>query len=223
MEEAKKAAQMTSTITGEMIEESKRLLESMGIPTIQAPSEGEAQCAHLCSKGQVYAVASQDSDSLLFNSPKLVRNLSITGKRKLPRQDTYIDIKPEIIELKEVLNSLGIKREQLVILGMLVGSDYNTGIKGIGPKKALDLVKKEKSLDNVLKKIEWNNDNSPQAIYDFYLKPPVSDVEVKFRQAQPEKIMKILVDEHDFSQERIEKVVKMITSAKQSSLGSWLK
>ena len=223
LEEAKKAAQMTSSLTGEMIEDSKKLLGYMGIPVIQAPSEGEAQCAYMCQKGQVYSVASQDSDSLLFNSPKLIRNLSITGKRKLPRQDTYIEVKPEIIELKNVLKELGIKREQLVILGILVGSDYNPGIKGIGPKKALGIVKEEKTLDKVLKKIEWDYETPAENIYDFYLKPPVKDVDIKFKQPEPEKILKLLVDEHDFSQDRIEKVVKTITEAKQTSLGSWLK
>ena len=137
MEEAKKAAQMTSSLTGEMIEDSKKLLKYLGIPIVQAPSEGEAQCAYLCQKKIAYAVASQDSDSLLFNSPRLVRNLSITGKRKVPRSNTFVEIKPEMIELNLVLKELGIKREQLIILGMLVGSDYNPGIKGIGPKKAL--------------------------------------------------------------------------------------
>jgi flap endonuclease-1 len=223
LEEAKRAAQMTSSLTGEMIEDSKKLLEYMGIPIVQAPSEGEAQCAHMCQKGLVYSVASQDSDSLLFNSPRLVRNLSITGKRKLPRQDTYIEVKPELIELKDILKELGIKREQLVILGILVGSDYNPGIKGIGPKKALEIVKKEKSLDNVLKKIEWNYDTPAENVYDFYMNPPVKDVDMKFKRAEPEKILKLLVDEHDFSQDRIEKVVKTITEAKQTSLGSWSK
>ena len=223
LDEAKKAAQMTSSLTGEMIEDSKKLLGYMGIPVVQAPSEGEAQCAYMCKKALVYSVASQDSDSLLFNSPRLIRNLSITGKRKLPRQDSYIEVKPEIIELKNVLKDLGIKREQLVILGILVGSDYNPGIKGIGPKKALGIVKKEKTLDKVLKKIEWDYDTPAENIYDFYLKPPVKDSDIKFKQAEPEKILKLLVDEHDFSQDRIEKVVKTITEAKRTSLGSWSK
>lgn len=223
LQEAKKAAQMTSTLTGEMIEDSKKLLEYMGIPVVQAPSEGEAQCAYLCKKGLVYSVASQDSDSLLFNSPKLIRNLSITGKRKLPRQNVYVEIKPEMIELKDVLNELGIKREQLIMIGLLVGSDYNPGIKGIGPKKALDIVKKEKTLENMLKKIEWQHDTPAQSIFDFYMNPPVEDVEIESIQVNPDKILKFMVDDHDFSYERIEKVVKSLTEDRQKSLGRWLK
>jgi len=224
LKEARKAAQATSILTEEMIEQSKELLEYMGIPIIQAPSEGEAQCSYLCQEGLVYSVSSQDSDSLLFNSPRLLRNLNITGKRKLPRQDVYIEIKPELIELKNVFKELGIKREQLIIIGLLVGSDYNSGIKGYGPKKALNLVKKEKTLKNVLKKIEWEFEVPAENIFEFYLNPPVDkDIEIEFGQLQPDKILKFLVDEHNFSQDRIEKVIKNLTEARQKSLGSWLK
>lgn len=228
MDEARKAAQATSKLTDEMIKQSKELLECMGIPTVQAASEGESQCAYICQKNLVYAVSSQDSDSLLFNAPRLVRNLSMTGKRKLPRQDTYIEIKPELIELEKVLKELGITREQLIIIGLLVGSDYNPGIKGYGPKRALEMVKKEKTLKNVLKEIEWDYDVPAEELYDFYLNPLVEkDVSFKFEEAQPEKILKFMVDEHEFSQERIEKVIKILTQAKetnsQKSLGSWIK
>jgi flap endonuclease-1 len=222
--EARKAAQMTSHLTGEMIEQSKALLNFMGVPIVQAPSEGEAQCAYLCQKDLVYGVSSQDSDSLLFNSPRLIRNLSITGKRKLPRQDTYIEIKPELIELADVLKELGITREQLIIIGLLVGTDYNPGIKGYGPKKALEIVKKEKTLDKVLKNIEWNFETPAKEIYDFYLNPPIEkNVKIESIQPQPDKILNFMVDEFEFSQERVEKVIKTLSMSKQKSLGSWLK
>jgi len=224
LKEARKAAQATSVLTDEMIEQSKELLNYIGIPVIQAPSEGEAQCAFLCKKGLVWSTASQDSDSLLFGSPKLLRNLSITGRRKLPRQETYIEIKPELIELEDTLKELKIDRKQLIILGLLVGSDYNPGIKGFGPKRALETVRKEKSLKNVLKKIEWNCETPAEDIYKFYLNPPVDGkVKIEFKQLQPEKILKFLVDEFEFSQDRIEKVIKTLTEARQTSLGSWFK
>ena len=148
----------------------------------------------------------------------------MTGKRKLPRQDVYIEIKPELIELDNTLKSLGVSREQLIIIGILVGSDYNPGIKGYGPKKALELVKKEKTLKNVLKKIEWNCETPAEEIYNFYLNPPIEkNVKIEFGQPQPEKILKFMVDEHEFSQERVEKVIKSLIASKQKSLGSWLK
>lgn len=224
LKEARKAAQATSQLTNEIIEQSKNLLEYMGMPVVQAPSEGEAQCACLCENNLAYAVASQDSDSLLFNSPRLVRNLSITGRRKLPRQGVFVEVKPEIIELKNVLKNLGINREQLILVGLLVGTDYNPGIEGYGPKKALTLVKKEKTLKNVLKNVEWNWDVPADDLYEFFMKPPVEKkVDINFKQMQPDKILKMLVDEHEFSQERVEKVIKTLAEARQTSLGSWLK
>ena len=224
LDEAKKAAQATSHLTNEMIEQSKLLIEYMGIPVVQAPSEGEAQCAFLCQKNLVYGVSSQDSDSLLFNSPRLIRNLSWTGKRKLPKQDVYIEIKPELIELNNTLKTLGISREQLIVIGLLVGSDYNPGVRGYGPKKALEIVKKEKTLKNVLKKVEWNYEIPAEEIYNFYLKPELEkSVEIDFKQVETEKILNLMVNEHEFSQERVEKVIKTLTTSKQKSLGSWLK
>lgn len=123
---------------------------------------------------------------------------------------------------------MGVTREQLIIIGLLVGGDYNPGIKGYGPKKALELVKKEKTLKNVLEKIEWNNEMPAEEIYDFYLNPEIEkNVNFEFKSPQPEKIMNLMVSEHEFSQERIEKIIKVLTESKESdkqkSLGSWLK
>ena len=136
IEEAKKYAQGTSRLTAEMVVESKELLSGMGIPWVQAISEGEAEAAWMVTKGICYASASQDYDSLLFGSPVLVRNLSITGRRKVPRQNRYVTVEPEKIILKETLEALGISREQLILIGMLEGTDFNDGVRGVGPNRA---------------------------------------------------------------------------------------
>jgi len=218
-------AQATSILTEEMVEECKKLLEYMGVPYVQAKSEGEAQCAYMCKKGVVWASASQDYDSILFGSPRLVRNLSITGKRKLPRKEIYIEIKPEIVELDEVLRSLGINREQLIMIGLLIGTDYNEGIKGIGPKTALKIVK-EKELGEIMKGFEWGVEI--EEIYNFFLNPKVTDdFKLEWKFPDREKIIKFMVDEHDFSLERVEKVVEKLeqafSSGKQTSLAGWFK
>ena len=102
----------------------------------------KAQAAFLVNNNDAFAVASQDADAFLFGATRVVRNLAITGKRKMPGKFSYDKVNPEIVELKDVLNSLGIDQDQLIVLSMLVGTDYNIGgIKGIGPKKALGLVK----------------------------------------------------------------------------------
>ncbi|KYK35679.1 MAG: flap structure-specific endonuclease [Theionarchaea archaeon DG-70] len=222
-------AQGALKVTDEMLEGSKKVLDAMGIPWIQAPSEGEAQCAFMCRQGDADYSGSQDYDALLFSTPLLIRNLSITGKRKLPRQEAYIEIKPEIIELNEVLSSLEITKEQLIILGILVGTDYNPqGIKGIGPKTALKIVKENKTLDRVLKKVEWTFDVDPHKIYEFFLKPPViKKYEINWKEPNLDKMIELMVEEHDFSRERIENALKRLTELKkegtQLSLEGWFK
>jgi len=226
-EEAITYAQAAAEVSEDMIEHAKKLLECMGIPWIQAPSEGEIQCAFMCKRGDVWTSGSQDYDSLLAGSPRLVRNLSITGKRKVPKKEMYVQIKPELIELESVLNNLGITQEQLIILGMLVGTDYSEGVKGIGPKNALKLVKEHKTLENVLKNVEWIGEVGAQEIYDFFLKPPVTDkYELEWKEPDMDKLREFMVHEHDFSQERVDKVIERLQAAsikgRQSSLSGWL-
>lgn len=227
-EPAMKYAQASSRMTDEMIESSKELLDYMGIPFMQAPSEGEMQCAFMCKKGDVWASGSQDYDSVLDGSPRLVRNMSVSGRKKLPGKEVYIEVNPELIELKEVLSKLGITQEQLVILGILIGTDYNpTGVKGIGPKTALKLVKEHKTLEKVLENLEWNFDVSAQEIYEFFLNPPLEEnYKLEWRKPNKEKLMKFMVDEHDFSQERIGKAIEKLEESyrksKQSSLSGWM-
>ncbi len=222
-------AQAALKITDEMMEESKKLLDAMGVPWLQAPSEGEAQCALICRNEDADYTGSQDYDALMFSSPRLIRNLSITGKRKLPRQEAYIEIKPEIIELDKVLSSLGITKEQLIILGILVGTDYNPqGIKGVGPKTGLKLVKEHKTLDKILEQIEWEFDINAHKIYEFFLNPPVTDkYKIEWKQPDRDRLMELMIEEHDFSKVRVENAVKRLMETRregtQSRLGNWLK
>ncbi len=220
-EEILKAAKMSSRLTDEMLVQSKDLLTYMGIPWVQAPSEGEAQCAVMCRQKIVYASASQDWDSLLFGSTRLVRNLSVSGRRKLPRKENYIEIKPEILELNPVLEQLGLTREQLILVAMLVGTDYNQGVAGYGPKRALAFVKGEMP-KKVLEKIE---DPNADVIFNFFLNPPAIETSIEFKPLQPQKILKLMVDEHEFSEERIQKVLKGLEKVqpKSSGLGKWVK
>ncbi|MBI5060963.1 MAG: flap endonuclease-1, partial [Candidatus Aenigmarchaeota archaeon] len=134
--EARKHAQRAVSLDDEMLEDSKKLLEAIGIPVIQAPGEGEALASAIVKNRDAYAVATQDYDSLLFGAPRLVRNLSVTGKKK--RGDSYVVVKPEMIVLDDVLQKNEISQNQLILLGILVGTDYNPGgVPGYGPKKAL--------------------------------------------------------------------------------------
>src|SRR5215470_3521128 len=133
-------ATMTSRLTREMAAEARELLRLMGHPVIQAPSEGEAQASHMARGGSVWAAASKDYDCLLFGAPRLLRFLTISGKEFLPSKGAFRPITPEVIDSAAMLDHYKITREQLIDLAILVGTDFNDGIKGIGPKKALKLV-----------------------------------------------------------------------------------
>ena len=223
-EEILKAAKMSSRLTSEMLDQSKDLLSYMGVPWVQAPSEGEAQCAMMCRQKIVYASASQDWDSLLFGSTRLVRNLSVSGRRKIPRKENYVEIKPELLEINPVLEQLGLTREQLIVMAMLMGTDFNPGVQGYGPKKALKLVKEEKTLKRILEKIEWIGP-PPEEVFELFMNPPSVETSPEFKPPQPQKIIKMMVDEHEFSQERVDKVLKTLEEAqpKSGGLGKWVK
>ena len=206
-EKVKMYAQGAARLTKEMSEEAKRLLGFMGVPSMQAPSEGEAEASCLASRGKVWAAGSQDWDSLLFGAPRLVRNITISGRRKVARKEKYIEVKPELVELHSVLKELGITHEQLILVGILIGTDYNQGgIKGLGPKKALALVKEKKTLESILKEISWDFRTEPETILDFFKNPPSCNQEIPRAQFQPEKVMELLTG-HGFSQERVNSVL----------------
>ena len=223
MESARKYAQRSTTVTGEILQESRELLAALGVAVVQAPNEGEALCSVIVQRRDASAVATQDYDSLLFGAPQLVRNLSITGKRK--RGSSYVVVHPELITLKHVLEQLSITREQLIILSMLVGTDYNPGgIAGYGPKKSLELVKKKKSLEKVLEEVSWTFETPAEDIFGFFLHPEDADYSIAFSAVDEAAVKKLLVGTHDFSEERVDSALSKVQAVKgkdQKSLDSW--
>lgn len=227
IEEAKKFAQRAGRVDDRMINQAQTLLGHMGLPWVQAPGEGEAQAAHLVQQGDVWAAASQDFDSLLFGAPMLVRNLAITGRRKLPGKDVYIEVFPEVIELQKLLRELGINHEQLVDIGILIGTDYNAGIKGIGPKKALELVKEQGSIKQIAKTdLGEKFEVDPLEVREIFLKPNVTGkYKLEWGDPDPEGIKEFLCREHDFSESRvqtgIDRLLKGQREREQVSLEKW--
>ena len=146
-------AVMTGTLTRRMIEDAKKLLDLLGVPWVQAPAEAEAQAAYMAMKGDVWASSSRDYDSLLFGAPRLIRYLTISGKEFLPSKGISRPLKPELIILEDFLSKIKITREQLIDLAILIGTDFNEGIKGIGPKKALKLLRKYSKIENLPREI----------------------------------------------------------------------
>jgi flap endonuclease-1 len=232
LEGMKKYSSQLLRLDDKMIEESKELLEAMGILVVQAPSEGESEAAYLSRVNQeIFASVSQDYDSLLFGAKKLIRNLTVSRKKKT--YSGYIEVKPEIIELEKVFNALEINLDQLICLGILVGTDYNPrGIPGIGQKKALDIVRKYKYPVEIFKSVEEQIMSLPEEdrfewteIFELFHKPKVKDVELEFPKINREKIKKILVEEHDFSEERVDKQIDKLKETKeknkQKALEKW--
>jgi len=210
IEEARKYAQATSRLKDYMQEDSKRLLSLMGLPWIQAPSEGEAQAAYLTKKGEADYCASQDYDSLLFGAPKLIRNVTISGKRKLAGRNSYINISPEIVELKKILTEYKITFEQLIDLSILIGTDFNPmGIKGLGPKTALKLIKEYGTFAKVLPHIKNNQIQfDPKQIQEIFLNPKITDNYIlKWKEVDVNGVIDFLCREKDFSEERVSKAL----------------
>ncbi|MBW2985120.1 flap endonuclease-1 [Candidatus Woesearchaeota archaeon] len=230
IEGMRKYASRTSRLTPEMVDDAKNLVRTLGLPVIDAPSEGEAQAAYIVSKGDAFAAVSQDYDSLLYGAERVIQNLTITAKKKKANTLTYESVNPRMLFLSKSLNTLGIDKEQLIILAILIGTDYNIGgIKGIGPKKALDLVKKYGSdFDNLFKDVKWD-DYFPFPWTDvFYTikKMKVTDeYELKWRDIDEKKLFDLLVKKHDFSEERvlgvIEKLNKYKGKRQQKGLGDF--
>ena len=227
-EDARKYGQATSVLTDKMVEESKMILTLLGIPHIQAPSEGEAAAAQLTQSNIAFACASQDYDSLLFGAKRLIRNLAISGKRKVPNRNVYVDIEPEIIEQQQLLNETGLNLEQLVDIGILIGTDFNPGgIPGIGPKTALKLVREHNKLEKI-EKIEASLANIPyKEIREVFLKQEAPKINgIEFNEINYDALVNFLCTEKNFSVARVntslDKVKKSITNRNQS-LEKWFK
>ena len=235
MELAQRYAQRTARLTSSMITDAKKLLELMGVPVVQAISEGEGQAAIMANKGEVWASCSQDYDSLLFGTPRLVRNLTLSGKRKLPRKNVYVEVRPELIELEHGLKSIELTREQLIDLAIILGTDFNPdgiGMKGIGPKTALKLIQDHGLIEEILKlpkmkeaEVDFDIDN----IRKLFLEPEINtNYKLNWNTPKVDEMVEFLSGERGFSEIRVRNAIeKAIQRAedqkKQPTLDSFFK
>jgi flap endonuclease-1 len=219
-------AVVTSRLTKPLIQDAKTLLELLGIPFVQAPSEAEAQIAFMALKGDVWAASSKDYDALLFGAPRLLRYLTITGKEFLPSKGAVRPLKPELILLEEFLSCHKISREQLVDLAILIGTDFNEGIKGVGPKTALKLVREYGKIENMPKQILSKLPPNYDEIREIFLQPKVTDnYMLQYGNLREDKLYDFLCEQHDFSKQRVETVIQRMktfySKRKQSKLSEF--
>jgi flap endonuclease-1 len=211
-------AMASSKLNEEILSSARKLLTLIGIPVIDAPSEGEAEASRLAAAGKVRYVASQDYDTLLFGAPVLVRNLTVSGKRRL--HGRMVNVQPEMITLDEVLTGLSLTREELIDLAILVGTDFNEGAPGIGAKTALKKIKNGEFNDTLKLKMP---DFDPEPVREIFLHPPVSDVPVlEWKKPDHDRVISFLCGEYGFSEDRVTPILEKLTGrGKQRTLDNW--
>ncbi len=218
MAQARKFAEASTILRKDMVADAKELLDAMGIPWVDAPSEGEAQASVMAAEGTVNAVASQDHDSLVFGAPVLVRNVTISGKRRLPSKGIMINVVPERITLSSVLTSTGLTREQLVDFAILLGTDFNPdGFEGVGPATALKYLKKYGRLEDIKELQDGLQAVDYRAIRDLYSNAPsTKGVRPDWKPMDRQRLVSFLVNEHSFSRDRVEAAIARVQSTKTS-------
>merc|ERR1719295_381977 len=213
MEEVDKQNRRLVKVTKDHVEDVKILLKHMGIPFVEAPCEAEAQCAELAKAGKVYAVGTEDMDALTFGTPILLRHLTFSEARKMPIKEFH---------LSNVLEGFEMKQEEFVDLCILLGCDYVDKIKGIGPKKAIELVKKHKNIETILSNIDKTKYPPPENwLYTearrLFTSPdvtPASEIDLKWEKPDEEGLVAYMCGEKGFSEDRIRNGCKKLDKAR---------
>jgi flap endonuclease-1 len=211
---------MTSRLTRDMAEEAVELLSALGVPVVQAPGEGEAQAAVMARRGDVWAAASKDYDALLFGAPRLLRFLTLTGKEFLPSAGAFRPIVPELIDTRELLGTLEISQSQLVDLAILVGTDFNDGIHGVGPKKALKLVRTHGAIEQMPEAIRTQVPQFEE-VRRIYREPAISEsYEIRFAAIDEERVVRLLCGVRRFSETRVRAAIERMRTGQERAARS---
>ena len=208
---AQKMAQRCVKYTPEMVEESIEMLSLMGIPAFRAAAEGEAQAAVMAANGQLDAVATQDWDALLYGAPIVVRNLTSDGSKRMGRV-----IRAQKIDLAQILSENELSRDQLIDLAIMIGTDFHPGIKGIGPKTGLKLIKEFGNIEEICKAKEKEIPLRLDEIREIFRNHPVvqiDDTELNQGDVDVEGLKKFLVDDRQFSQKRFDNAMELLEGA----------
>ncbi|XP_028826189.1 flap endonuclease 1 isoform X2 [Denticeps clupeoides] len=203
-------------VTKQHNEECKKLLSLMGVPYIDAPCEAEASCAALVKAGKVFATATEDMDGLTFGTTVLLRHLTASEAKKLPIQEFHFN---------RILQEIGLTHEQFIDLCILLGCDYCGTIKGIGPKRAIDLIRLHGSIEEILDNLDQSKHPAPEdwlfkEARGLFLKPEVVDcttVDLKWNEPDEDGLIQFMCSEKQFSEDRIRNGCKKILKSRQGS------
>ncbi|KAK4339800.1 hypothetical protein RND71_041262 [Anisodus tanguticus] len=243
-EDIEKFSKRTVKVTPQHNDDCKKLLRLMGVPAVEAPSEAEAQCAALCKAEkayfplpshalgiiidkyqmrkssytcQVYAVASEDMDSLTFGAPKFLRHLMDPSSKKIPVME---------FDISKVLEELELDMDQFIDLCILCGCDYCDSIRGIGPQTALKLVRQHGSMESILENInkeryqipdEWPYKEARRLFKEPLVVTDDEQAELKWAAPDEEGLINFLVKENGFNIDRVTKAIEKIKTAKNKS------
>ncbi|KAI4301640.1 hypothetical protein L6164_034899 [Bauhinia variegata] len=216
-EDIEKFSKRTVKVTKQHNEDCKRLLRLMGVPVVEAPSEAEAQCAALCKSGKVYAVASEDMDSLTFGVPRFLRHLMDPSSKKIPVME---------FEVEKILEELNLTMDQFIDLCILAGCDYCDSIRGIGGQTALKLIRQHGSIENVLENInkdryripdDWPYQQARQLFKEPFVITEEKQLDLKWTAPDEEGLLTFLVNENGFNSDRVTKAIEKIKAAKNKS------
>ena len=144
MASAKKLGPQIAEYTPNMVEDTKRLFDLMGVTWVEAPMEARMRQRYYVVEVRFQQSLVKDWDTLLYGSPTMIRNLTAHGTRKFGRV-----LSAERIELDETLETLGIDMHQFVDLGIMIGTDFHPGFRGVGPKTGLKLIRNFQTLEKV--------------------------------------------------------------------------
>eukprot|EP00920_Eleutheroschizon_duboscqi_P014032 GHVT01032809.1.p1 GENE.GHVT01032809.1~~GHVT01032809.1.p1 ORF type:complete len:355 (+),score=84.92 GHVT01032809.1:218-1282(+) len=200
----------------------------MGLPVVVAPCEAEAQCAELTKTGKAFATATEDADALTFGSTVLLRNLSFSGNAQAKTtvggsSATSSANTVMAIKLDVALSELQLTMDEFVDLCILCGCDYCGTIRGIGPKKAYTLIKQHRTLERVIENLDATTHPIPdpfpfEQAREFFKNPeviPGNNVNLKWAEPDFEGFKKFLVDENQFTEQRVDNYIQRLKKSKQ--------